>query len=141
MIPNTVAEHWAKQYIITHRPWVNGAQGPDSFDCWGLVRYVYKHHFNIILPTFDIDANCLKAVALAIADGQQHWQQVESPKDGDVVLLAHAKYPSHIGIWLDVDRGGVLHCVRKAGVVFSDLIKLRLSGWGHIEYYRHKDMP
>jgi len=130
--------HWARQYM--GRPWVNGGQGPDAFDCWELVRNVLDRHFNIQVPAVDIDANCAKACALALNHGKRksNWRKVTAPKEGDVVLMAHAKYPSHVGIWLDVDQGGILHCMRGAGVVYSTPTKLRLSGWGKIEYYRYK---
>ncbi|MHC5249209.1 C40 family peptidase [Enterococcus sp. LJL90] len=32
------------------KPYVSGAQGPNSFDCGGLVKYVYKQAVNIELP-------------------------------------------------------------------------------------------
>ncbi len=25
-------------------PWIAGASGPDTFDCWGFVRYVLKNN-------------------------------------------------------------------------------------------------
>ena len=40
--------HFANKYI--GRPWVAGAQGPDSFDCWGFVRYVLKHEYGHDVP-------------------------------------------------------------------------------------------
>ena len=130
--------HFARQYM--GRPWVNGGQGPDGFDCWGLVRYVLARHFNILAPTVDIDADNLKACALALDSGKRDnkWLETADPVEGDVALMAHARYPSHVGIWLDVDGGGILHCLRGAGVVYSTPVKLRLSGWGRIEYYRYK---
>lgn len=130
--------HWAVQYI--GRPWVNGAQGPDEFDCWGLVRFIQREHFGRTLPAVDIDAMDLRDVARALQahDERANWSRAESPADGDAVLLAHARYPSHVGVWLDADGGGLLHCVQGAGVIFNTLSALRLAGWGHIEFYRHK---
>jgi len=130
--------HFARQYMGL--PWVNGAQGPDEFDCGGFFRFIRAKHFNHQMPIIDVDANRLKAVLAALKKGSddQEWVKVDTPSEGDAVLMAHAKYPSHIGIWLDADGGGVLHCVRGAGVIYSDLNKLRLTGWGKIEYYRHQ---
>ncbi len=129
--------HWARQYM--GKPWINGGQGPEAFDCWGLVRHVLAEHFNIQVPTVDIDPDCLRGCIRALQNGKRDgtWRRVKTPGDGDVVLMAHAKYPSHIGIWLHVDAGGILHCLRGCGVVYSTPIKLRLSGWGGIEYYRY----
>lgn len=129
--------HWAAQYI--GRPWVNGGQGPDSFDCWGFFRHVQANHYGIDTPLINIDADNYRAVINGFKGHAelQHWPQVNQPQDGDAVLLRHAKYPSHVGVWLDIDGGGVLHCVRGEGVVFSTLTALGFSGWGKIEYHRH----
>ena len=78
-------------------------------------------------------------VAKEIRDNpeRENWKKVGKPKDGNAVLLAHASYPSHVGVWLDIDSGGVLHCVKGSGVLFSSLSNLKLSGWGKIEFYEY----
>ncbi len=53
--------------------------------------------------------------------------------------MRQAKNPVHAGIWLDVDGGGVLHCVREIGVVFQDVPSLNLCGWFLHSYYRVKE--
>lgn len=128
--------HWAEPYI--GRPWESGAQGPDSFDCWGFVRHVQRERFSRELPVIDVDAGRMRAVIQAFSahPERDHWMQVDLPAEGDCVLMAHARYPSHVGLWVDVDGGGVLHCVRGAGVVFNSLSALRYSGWGRIAFYR-----
>ena len=68
----------------------------------------------------------------------QSFQQVAVPMDGDVVLLRQAKNPVHCGLWLNIDGGGVLHCVRGSGVVFQNIHSLNLSGWFLDSYYRVK---
>lgn len=65
------------------------------------------------------------------------WAKTDSPSNGDAVLMAHCKYPSHVGLWLDVDGGGVLHCIRGEGVVFSTLSSLKVSGWGRVEFFSY----
>lgn len=129
--------HWAFSYI--GRSWVNGGQGPDEFDCWGFFRYIQEHHFGNVIPAYDVNANDFKKVANTImeAEYRSKWELTISPKEGNAVLMAHAKYPSHVGVWLDVDGGGVLHCVRGEGVVFSTVSSLKNSGWGRVEYYQY----
>lgn len=129
--------HWAFGYL--GRPWVNGAQGPDAFDCWSFFRHIQSTHFGIDVPIYAIDANNFRAVAETIlaADERSAWISVPLPTEGCAVLMAHAKYPSHVGVWLDVDGGGVLHCVRGEGVVFSSISSLKTCGWGRVEYYKH----
>lgn len=130
--------HWAVQYI--GRPWVKKAQGPDNFDCWGLLRYVQKHHFNTEVPIISVDADDLRAVINAFESHpeKKQWHLVKQPAEGDGVLMRQGRRDSHVGVWLDVDGGGVLHCVQGIGVVFSDSYSLKMNGWNNIEYYRHE---
>lgn len=129
--------HWAYKYIGL--PWVNGAQGPNEFDCWGFFRYIQENHFYNVIPAYDVNANDFKTVANTIMDAEYRtkWRSTSTPTESCAVLMAHAKYPSHVGIWLDVDGGGVLHCVRGEGVVFSTVSSLKSCGWGRVEYYQY----
>lgn len=133
--------HWAADYI--GKGWAAGAEGPDAFDCWTFLRHVYRAHYSIDLPLIDSTlADNYRATANAIASqpDRGNWTQVvDAPRDGDAVLLAHSRHPTHVGVWLEVDGGGVLHCVHGAGVVFSALSALARGGWGRIEYYRRKE--
>lgn len=130
--------HFANKYI--GRPWVAGAQGPDSFDCWGFVRYVLKHEYDHNVPQVNVNAECLRDVLQAFRTDLafQAFKEVEKPQDGDVVLMRQSKNPVHAGLWLDIDGGGVLHCVRDSGVVFQNVRSLNTCGWYLDSYYRVK---
>jgi len=129
--------HFATQLI--GKPYVSGGDTLEGFDCWGLFRFVQKNFYDLELPIIDVDTTNVLEVARKIKERKSTnvWRKVDVPNDGCAVLLAHARYPSHVGVWLDVDNGGVLHCVKGAGVVFTELSRLKLSGWGRIEYYEH----
>lgn len=129
--------NWANKYIGI--PYEKGGQTLDAFDCWGLFHFIQKEHFNLDLPFIDVDAGNILQVAKELKNNEekQNWQQIKMPKNGCAVLMAHARYPSHVGIWLDIDAGGVLHCVKGIGVIFSTLTALKLAGWGRIEFYEH----
>ena len=131
--------HFANKYIGC--PWVAGAQGPDSFDCWGFVRFVLLHEYGYNVPPVNINPNNLRDVLRAFhADlAFQAFVEVDKPQDGDVVLMRQAKNPVHAGLWLDIDGGGILHCVRRSGVVFQNIASLNLSGWFIDSYYRVKN--
>lgn len=133
----TNTPHWAGQYIGT--PWENGAQGPDAYDCWSFFRMVQREHYGRDVPFVDEDADNIRAVMrdMSAHDERANWTPVESPKDGSAVLMAHSRYPSHVGVWIDVDGGGVLHCVRGEGVVFSSIASLKAVGWGRLEFFNH----
>ena len=130
--------HFANKYIGL--PWVPGKQGPDKFDCWGFVRYVLKSENAINVPCVNVNPDNLRDVLTAFKTDPafQAFTEVKTPNDGDVVLLRQAKNPVHAGLWLDVDGGGVLHCVRESGVVFQNVRSLNLAGWFLDSYYRVK---
>ena len=129
-------QHWANQYIGL--PWLAGARGPDAYDCWGLFLAVQRCHFARDLPEIPVNADELRLVLSAFRDHpeRQRWQKVECVKTGDAVLLRQSRHPVHVGVWLDVDGGGVLHAVKDAGVVYQKLPELLLHGWRIEGFYR-----
>lgn len=127
--------HWASQYI--GQRWESGATGPDAWDCGTFARHVEREHFGRDIPHTFADANNIHEVVrvlnrIDLAD----WHEVGSPKDGDGAILAHSRFGSHVGVWLDIDGGGVLHCQQGAGVIFTPANKLAVSGWARVRYYR-----
>ena len=122
-------------------PWVAGARGPEAYDCWGLFLAVQRQHFGRDLPEIPVDALNLRAVldAFTAHPERQRWQLVSAAEEGDAVLMRQSRYPIHIGVWLDIDGGGVLHAVRHAGVVFQTLAALEAHGWRIEGHYRFKD--
>ncbi len=124
-------------------PWEPGAEGPDAYNCGTFARHLQAAHFGRVLPPlFGVDEDNLRAVCREFASAEKMaaeygWHPVDRPRHGDLALMAHASHPSHIGVWLDIDGGGLLHCLQGAGVVYSTLSSLRLSGWGKITYYTH----
>lgn len=117
-----------------------GVEGPDSFDCWGFVRFVLLHEYGHNVPPVNVNPDNLRDVLRAFrADlAFQVFDEVKIPQDGDVVLMRQAKNPVHAGLWLDVDGGGVLHCVRGSGVVFQNIHSLNARGLFPDSYYRVK---
>lgn len=122
-------------------PWLAGARGPEAYDCWGLFLAVQRQHFGRDLPQIPIDALNLRAVLDAFHGHpeRQRWQPVSAAEEGDAVLMRQSRYPVHIGVWLDIDGGGVLHAVRHAGVVFQTLAALDAHGWRIEGYYRFRE--
>lgn len=121
-------------YIGT--PWEAGSQGPDTYDCWGFFRMVQREHFGIDVPLIlAIDYDDPTALVNLFREHGENarWESVDVPQNGDAVIIHK---PFHIGLWLDVDGGGVLHCIRGAGVIFTYDAAWRLSGFGRREYRR-----
>lgn len=126
---------WVMDYL--GKPWINGASGPDAFDCWGLVRHIYRERLDIDLPAVDVDAHRPLAVRHAFAEGAKAhgWEEVEAcpEADFDVVLMGQAKHPHHVGLAV---AGGILHSVEGIGVIYQDTASLRRHGWRLLAAYR-----
>ena len=50
--------------------------------------------------------------------------------------MAHNRHPFHVGVWLDLDGGGILHSARNVGVTFDAPLNLRAAGWRRFVYHR-----
>lgn len=127
--------HWAENYIGL--PWSATGEGPDAFHCWAFVCLVQDRHFGRILPSI-ANPEDLLAIARDFRDHpeRKRWDQVDVPAEADCVLMRQARYPIHVGVWLDVDGGGVLHCAQEAGVAFQSVTALAANGWRIEGYYR-----
>lgn len=126
---------WAARHIGI--PWEAGAQGPDAYDCWAFFRMVQREHFGRQVPVIlapDYDDPTALAGLFRSHEENGRWQPVtDKPRHGDAVIIHK---PLHVGIWLDADGGGVLHCVRGAGVIFTHDAAWRVSGFGRREVRR-----
>lgn len=133
-------QHWATEYI--GKPWQYAATGPDAYDCWGFVCAVQRDRFGIQMMDVEYDENWRTAANhLKQHDERRHWDQVEvkDAHEGDVVLMARARLPIHIGIWIAANATeGVLHCLQGIGVTFTPSGSLRGQGWGSLQYFRRK---
>lgn len=125
--------HWANQYI--GKPWVRGARGPEAYDCLGLMTHVMREHYCRDVP--DLYVGGENGPALMGMHAQ--WRPVDAPGDGDMVVMARTR-EDHVGVWLDVDRGGILSALDGPGVVFQTKRQAELSGWGSFRFYRWRGM-
>jgi hypothetical protein len=133
--------YWATELI--GRPWHAGARGPDAFDCWGLFLAIPRDPCGRDRPEIPVNANDLRAVVSTFRSHpeRQRWAVVVQPVEGDAVLLRQSRHPVHVGVWLEIDGGGVLHAVKDAGVVFQKLPDLLLHGWRVEGFYRFVESP
>lgn len=128
--------HWSVRYIGL--PWESGAQGPDAFDCWAFVRHVQREHFSRMLPVISVDAHDRAVVRteFVVNPERARWVPVTRPVEGDAVLVYKGNAADHVGVWIDVDGGKILHAAPGIGVVSTSTKALRRLGWNPIEFYR-----
>jgi NlpC/P60 family len=132
------------------RPYANGADGPDAFDCYGLVRHVRTICYDDpSLPEIDREKHA-KPDATNIArelarhlirisqGGPQAWQATGKPTDGDIVVMGNIDGRDyHMGVYVRLCRSyAVIHTEEGSGVIIDDVPSLPLKGFHRITYYR-----
>lgn len=106
--------------------------------CWELVRQVQRDVYGRELPEIPgIHAIDVFALARVFNDHEERsrWREVPRPVDGAIVLMGRAGSSTrsrdiHAGVYMAVDRGGILHIDRPHGVAFDGLAELSaIRGW------------
>lgn len=120
------------------RPWKSGADGPKQFDCWGLLRHAYRERRGILLPMFPgIEETGPREVIREIeAATESRWSEIAKPEHFCAVGISAGRRITHVGLWLDVDEGGVLHSAQQCGVVFQTRASLRASGMQNLSFFK-----
>lgn len=114
-------------------PWKIDGNGPEAWNCWNLARYILLKYFDKEIPFVDLESDDVPALYREKMD-QGSWVVREKPEHGFGVLLKGGMHP-HVGVFLDIDGGGVLHSLEGAGVVFTPLSALRMLGFGNVKFY------
>lgn len=109
----------------------------NGFNCYTLFQLtqstLYGRHMPDMHEQFTAD---LRALAKIIRQRDHlHWEAIPEPVDGSLVELAHRNHPHHIGTYIDVDGGKVLHAMGGAGICFDSLLVLKATGWRRFIYY------
>lgn len=137
---------WWAQYI--GMPF-GGGQG--MVTCWELVRRVYADQLGVDLPSYgetssrylaavarlkvrDISMEEMQAARLAVAEeiergrATESWQQVEDPREFDVVLMKniHSRRVGHVGVMVDQSR--MIHAECATGVALVPICHISVSG-------------
>lgn len=131
--------HWAADLIGCE--YRRGAEGPEAYDCWGLVRQVVRVRYGIEMPPVAVaDAGADNAAAIAQAARASGWSPAhdEAPRDGDVAIMRNLLGERHIGTVIEADGSlGLLHAIEGAGVCFQPLPAVRLAFRG-LEFWRRQ---
>lgn len=137
------ALHWT--FPLIGLPWRRGAQGPDAFDCWGIVRHAVYLQLNQTLPLISIGAaDNLPSLAHAARD----WHPAEEPMREHDIVLMQGPHGRHVGFVVSVISGGK-HVLRllhsngfmspsgpKGGVVLQRMSDVACDGYSQFELWR-----
>lgn len=128
-----------KSEIVNYigKKWEEGAAGPDKYDCHHLVLEIQERFYDKKLPSVEVNAASLLDVVRKIKNDKV-WDQfvkLDFPEDGCLVKLFTAENPNHIGVYIDIDGGGVIHSLRGSGVVFDNVFILKKT-YARIEFYK-----
>jgi cell wall-associated NlpC family hydrolase len=96
-----------------------GAEGPETFDCYGLCREICRRA-GIHLPAKQ-HAVKTAAIAAIVADGKSDYERLQRPEPFCLVTLVIRKpFVSHVGVVLP-DRRRFIHVMSKSKVCVERL--------------------
>lgn len=136
----TSTTHWAVKYIGL--PFQIGARGPDKFDCWGLVREIYRQEKGVELSeiqgisALDVPAT-LKAFDTEI---KSHWKEIFYPEEFCAVCMGTVgEVFWHVGVGLQLNNEWkILHTREKVNAVLDNVQRLRLRCMTIKKFYRYQ---
>ena len=140
--PDTTAMHWAAELI--GKPYQLGAQGPDAFDCWGLVRYAFEHAHGIVMPVIEVgrgdDPTLDNVLAIKRAAAVSGWKPCadRAPAENDIVLM-NSIGGKHVGTMVRANGALLLlHAVERVGVCAQPLVDLQRTGFHGFVFWRRE---
>lgn len=118
------------------KPWVNRAEGPEEFDCWGIVIDSFRKVDGVELPQINgyVDEECNVSVAAKEALDSRMYAKCQ-PTNGAIMAAFRGENLVHVGRCL---CGGVLHSTEGMGVRF-DKYRLVAAINERVEYYKYVD--
>lgn len=125
------------QFINAH---VGLAYEREGLHCWELCRRVQEAVYGRTLPVIGCP-DTLRDIArqFAVHPERERWVEVQAPVDGALVMLNRTgtRRDWHAGVYMAVDRGGILHTDAPHGAIFERLSALHARGW-HPTFYLPK---
>lgn len=108
-----------------------------GFHCWGAFVAAQEILGRQHLPEFVPDSVRLEARAAVLQDHPERsrWREIAGPETGCAVLMGRQKLAIHVGCYLELDGGGVLHATPQTGVAFDTFQRLRLASWRCITFH------
>lgn len=123
---------------VVGKSWKAYATGPENFDCWGVVFYGFKQKFGINLNRH-LEVQSMNPIAFHKVVSKEiktgNWVQINQPEDGCLVLMSASRLWHHVGLWLNVNGGRLLHSREGVGVSLDG--KHVLNSFNAVEYWKY----
>ncbi|WP_316184734.1 MULTISPECIES: hypothetical protein [unclassified Bradyrhizobium] len=119
-----------------------------SRNCWDFAVHVERQLFDRALPHISVPDGFSRRWVMDEFGGhpeRTRWREVaQGPgglvlaADGALVLMAHVKFPAHIGVWLRPEQR-IIHCDGKTGVACETPLAMRQMGWKQLTFFEPND--
>ena len=128
--------HWAFKYI--GKPYQFGADGPHSYDCWGLARSIFAERLQIEMPQVAIREHNNAQAMRTIADTFGWARVADTPRDCDAMIM-RSPFGRHIAVAIETKgRIAFIHADDKCGVeILNNISDFGLRGYTQIEVWRY----
>lgn len=127
--------NWIESLI--GKPWRLGARGPEAFDCYGLVVWIYRTQLGKRLDSLEsLNVADLASVLRAVESQDRHWRELAKPEHLCLVGMSTHTRIHHVGVWLDFEGGKVLHAMEGGTVVAQKVVSLKSAGFRTFKFYR-----
>ena len=95
---------WWTRYVGI--PFSPHGRGPDSYDCWGLVRAVYIEQLSKNLPAWDAYESLkdCSSIRELLGEAINSFRKVERPCEYAIALFKSEKNVFHVGVLIDEQR-------------------------------------
>ncbi len=105
-------------------PFGDGGRGPTEYDCWGLVREVYRR-YGVQLPDYPISAMDAVKIGSQMAQDAGDWMEIQQPLTVPclvVIRLDCGSWANHVGVYIGNNQ--FIHAYKASGVVVD-----RIKRW------------
>lgn len=117
---------------------INAERFDTPITCWDFTRFIQKEVYGRELPSYTSGTSIqqhVKAIRDAIIP--EGWALSDTPQDGCIVEMAHNIYPHHVGTFMDIDGGVIVHAYKTRAVMITvdSMLSAKLAGWRRFIYY------
>ena len=124
--------HWALGYL--GKPYLEGSNGPDNFDCWGLVRDVCAKRIDCQMPLLNIGRHDNYS---AVSEAIKGWVKVDPPYQEYDVLTMRGIFGRHVGICVKANGRVMMLHAEVPQVQIAEVEKLSILGYKDVQGWRY----